>query len=339
MRAPSARAAPITRTAHRNAPAPHRRQTSNATNATVALGKTIWHRGRPNLAADFDYLTTALGLGAAVDVIFTGGSAGGASVFYSLDFVRGLLPSSTRLFGAPDAGFFVDAPVYTNASQFAFREEFIGANAFWNSTGAGSLNARCLAAFAAEPWRCFFPNYYAPYVETPWHAMMAAYDLASLSMIYNLPCLPPKCAAAELQALRQWRGIYLRALAPAVASFPFNGAYADSCLVHEQNVMYCQNQPVPNCRGWNTYNVTAAGFPAQLTPQAGFSLWFDALSANWEGVVAQRRAWAARVDEGTASGGGYPQRRREEEAAGGAQQVLVVDPVEWPNNPSCPWGT
>ncbi len=256
-------------------------------------------------------------------------------MFYSLDFVRALLPSSTRLFGAPDAGFFVDAPVYTNASQFAFREEFIAANAFWNSTGSGSLNVRCLAAFAAEPWRCFFPNYYAPYVETPWHAMMAAYDLASLSMIYNLPCLPPKCAAAELQALRQWRGIYLRALAPAVASFPFNGAYADSCLVHEQNVMYCQNQPVPNCRGWNTYNVSAAGFPAQLTPQAGFSLWFDALSADWEGVVAQRRVWAARVDKGIASGGGYPLR----EEAAGAQQVLVVDPLEWPNNPSCPWGT
>ena len=100
----------------------HPLQTSNAANPTTGNGKTIWHRGRPNLAADFAYLNT-LGLGAATDVIFTGGSAGGASVFFSLDAVRALLPSSTRLFGAPDAGFFIDAPVYNNASYYFYREE------------------------------------------------------------------------------------------------------------------------------------------------------------------------------------------------------------------------
>ena len=256
-------------------------------------------------------------------------------MFFSLDYVRALLPGSTRLYGAPHAGFFVDAPLYNNATNFFFRDQFFAADAFWNSTGSGSLNARCLAAFAPEPWRCFFPNYYGPYIETPWHAMMAAYDLASLSMIYGLPCLPPKCGPAELEALRLWRFIYLGALAPAVTSFPFNGAYADSCLVHEQNVDYCSGQAVPNCRGWNVFNVSAPGFPPMLTPQAGFSVWFDAVAGDYEGVAAQRRAWAARVDEGIASGRGYPQRGLGE----AVPQVLIVDALEWPGNPSCPWGT
>lgn len=196
--------------------------TSNATLPLTVGNRTIWMRGRPNLAADFAYLTQTLGMGGTV--VYTGGSAGGTSVFLSLDWVRALLPPSTLLLGAPDAGMFLDAPVYSNASNFFFREEFIAANSFWNSTGSGSLNSRCLAAFAAEPWRCFFPQNYARYIETPWHAMMAAYDLASLSMILGLPCLPPKCSATELQALLGWRDTFLGVLRPAVASFPVRSA-------------------------------------------------------------------------------------------------------------------
>eukprot|EP00928_Gymnodinium_smaydae_P085020 TRINITY_DN68324_c0_g1_i1.p1 TRINITY_DN68324_c0_g1~~TRINITY_DN68324_c0_g1_i1.p1 ORF type:complete len:130 (-),score=21.38 TRINITY_DN68324_c0_g1_i1:231-566(-) len=29
-----------------------------------------------------------------------------------------------------------------------------------------------------------------------------------------------------------------------------NGAYVDSCWVHEQNVNYCSDQSTPNCVGW-----------------------------------------------------------------------------------------
>ena len=81
------------------------------------------------------------------------------------------------------------------------------------------------------------------------------------------------------------------------------------------------------------YNVSAPGFPPNLTPQAGFSLWYDQVSGSYERVMGERRAWAALVDEGMSSGKGYPQRRD------AAQQVIVIDPTEWPGNPSCPWGT
>lgn len=32
---------------------------------------------------------------------------------------------------APDAGFFIDAPLWNNATNFFFRDEFIAADAFW----------------------------------------------------------------------------------------------------------------------------------------------------------------------------------------------------------------
>ena len=68
--------------AHPHSARPPASQTSNATLPTVFNNQTFWNRGRPNLAADFDYLNT-LGLGAAMDVVYTGGSAGGSSVFFS----------------------------------------------------------------------------------------------------------------------------------------------------------------------------------------------------------------------------------------------------------------
>ena len=169
--------------------------------------------------------------------------------------------------------------------------------------------------------------------------MMSAYDLASLSMIYGLPCLPPKCAPDELAALLAWRAPYLAALEPAIAAYPGNGAFVDSCLVHEQNVAYCSGQSVPNCRGWSLYTVSAPGFPASLTPQQGFSLWYDATQAQWDALVAARAAWGARVEESLPRGAAaYPQRSRAE-ALALQQQVVVIDPLVWPGNPSCPWGT
>ena len=97
---------------------------------------------------------------------------------------------------------------------------------------------------------------------------------------------------------------------------------------------YCSGQSVPNCRGWNLYNISAPGFAPQLTPQQGFSVWFDATVGNYAQVAADRREWAARVDAGLSTGAGYPVREGAE-----APQVLMVDPLVWPHNPSCPWGT
>lgn len=137
----------------------------------AAAPSQIWMRGRPNLAAVLSFLQTAAGgsMGAApgTEVILSGGSAGGTSVFLSLDWVASFLPSSIKLVGAPDAGYFVDAPVWNQPSNFAFRNEFIAADAFWQSTASGSLNHACLAAFKTEPWRCFFPENHTPYVKTP----------------------------------------------------------------------------------------------------------------------------------------------------------------------------
>jgi hypothetical protein len=169
--------------------------------------------------------------------------------------------------------------------------------------------------------------------------MMAALDVASLDMIIDI-CNPPHCDAAGLAALRLWRFTFLGNLALGLDSFPGNGAFIDTCLVHEQNVDYCAGQGQQNCHGWLTYNVTAPGFAPQLTPQAGFSVWADATFSRYDDVMAEREAWHARV-QGSLAGGpaAYPTRSAAEIERLRAGQVAIIDPLEWPGNPSCPFGT
>ena len=302
-----------------------------------------WHRGRPNLIALVSYLRSALGAASPSEVIVSGGSAGALAAYAAADVVCALFPGS-RCVAAPDAGWFLDASTVNNPHNFAFRDNFIAADlAMWKSTTTGGLPSQCLAAYdaAGELWRCFFAQYSVLYTATPVHAMMSAYDLYSFPNIFGLPCIPPACSAAQLQLLQEWRFQQVGSIAAGLNGFPGSGAYVDSCLVHEQNVAYCQAQSLPNCRGWNLYNMTVPGFNAQLTPQEGFSLWYNTLMANWEAVSAARAVWKSRVTASLAHGAAaYPRRNASEAAAFAAlSPVQLFDPLPWPENLSCPYGT
>jgi hypothetical protein len=65
----------------------------------------------------------------------------------------------------------------------------------------------------------------------------------------------PSCSASQLAIFQQYRDKQLAAIAPALQA-PHTGAFVDSCFVHEQNVDYCSGQSLPNCLGWNVYNVS-----------------------------------------------------------------------------------
>ena len=119
-----------------------------------ASGVPLHYRGRANLAATLDTLALPEGrdrpgIGAATDVILTGGSAGGLAVFLQLDYVASRLPAVPRVVGQPDAGLFADLP--NTKGTFAYRASFQGADvpSMWNSTMGGGTNAACLASTAA----------------------------------------------------------------------------------------------------------------------------------------------------------------------------------------------
>ena len=205
----------------------------------------------------------------------------------------------------------------------------------WNSSASGGLNARCLAAFAGEAWRCYFPQYSAPFIATPLFISGSSVDMWGLENILALDCVPtskpvaglPPCDGAQLAAMAGWWASFRASILPLLAGNPALGSFICSCFVHEINVDYCSSQSLPNCRGWATYKVAppAAAGGAPIALQQAFPLWFDDAMARWDAVTEAFAAAAARaVAGGDASSSS---------SSLGPHQLF--DTVQYPNNPTC----
>jgi hypothetical protein len=73
--------------------------------------------------------------------LVSGGSAGGLTVFLGLDFIAARFPPAARVVGAPDAGFFIDAPQF-NSTALTFGDEFAAADASTLSIAAAFSQQR-----------------------------------------------------------------------------------------------------------------------------------------------------------------------------------------------------
>jgi hypothetical protein len=245
-------------------------------------GAQMWMRGRPSFDAIIQDLGDRFGFTTATEVILSGGSAGGLAVFYNLDHLATLLPATvTKFVGFPDAGFFLDAK--NVKGEYFYRSRFIAADPVWNVTASGGTNLACLAANAAAntQWKCLMAEYIVPHLKTPLFVMNSAYDAYQLPNILQTPC-PVSDAVKQCDdtAAQAYGTMFKQRVRDTVlAASPKNGAFVDSCWVHEQNVNYCENQGVPNCVGWSPiepgsmrwgYTTAVDG----LTPQDAFGQWY-----------------------------------------------------------------
>ena len=122
-------------------------------------------------------------------------------------------------------------------------------------------------------------------MQTPLFVMNAAYDVYQLPNVMKLPCFPPNCSTAQILEMNQWRTDFITTI-KVVQSVKGSGLFVDSCLVHEQNVDYCAaTQSLPNCRGWNSYNVDG------LTPQVAFSNWYFSRGSVSTRQLVDSKSW------------------------------------------------
>jgi hypothetical protein len=309
----------------------------------------IYFRGRNNLAAVMQYIRQNMGLPSTpTDLVLSGGSAGATSTYLALDLVASWFPG-TRVVGAPDAGFFLDAfNVHYNTTWYS--NCFQAALPVWNSMGG--LNARCLSQYPTAPYKCFLQQYAATFIQTPYIILNSAIDMWQILNDLQLPCVPstngqpvagvPSCSAAQVAQVNNYRLLQLQAVAPAL-QVPFTGAFIDTCFVHESNVDYCSTQPLPNCIGWNIYNVSISNpvAPAAVTMDQTFHAWHLAVTQDYDAVVSARADYieelvAKKQKEGRAAAP-LPLPSTVWEPLRGT--VQVIDAVEYPNNPSCPFPT
>jgi len=147
-------------------------------------GKDIFFRGFASLNAGIDLLLS-LGMGAAKLITFTGGSAGGLTVFLHLDHVRERMRTqapNARVVGEPVCGFFADLPTdgYTPQNQsYPNRMHYV----YDMQAAAGSLSPACQAYYGSDAWKCIMAPHAAQFVDTPWFALQSRFDTWQLGNV------------------------------------------------------------------------------------------------------------------------------------------------------------
>ncbi|MFN4218778.1 MAG: pectin acetylesterase-family hydrolase [Candidatus Bipolaricaulia bacterium] len=173
-----------------------------------------WHfRGARIVRAVIDDLmnpaiTPSPNLADATEVLFSGGSAGGAGVMANLDWVTERLPHAT-VRGLNDAGWAVDIRPYESSIP-SFLDQTQQGYALWQ----GVVDTSCAAANPGTEGRCY-TEYAYPHISTPLFVQQAQFDGAILRLLGVVPPFDDKERAYMLEFAAAVR----RSLEPVLAAF------------------------------------------------------------------------------------------------------------------------
>jgi hypothetical protein len=213
----------------------------------------MWFRGAPSFDSALDLLLS-LGMSEADLIIFTGGSAGGLTVFLHLDHVAERMKTEApkaRVVGEPVCGFFLDsgndgyAPdnvTYTLELKYVYNMQKAG----------GSLSQTCQQAYGVDAWKCIMAPYAAPYVSTPWFALQSRFDHWQLSEELFMPCMqsqpyappykPSTCSPTDVANIQNYGPRFMSQFRPLIdAPGSKNGAFLDACIIHGSTTSTIKN--------------------------------------------------------------------------------------------------
>jgi len=228
------------------------------------VGSTpLFLRGHDILTAAIDQLLSdspgagAPSLSAATEVIVSGGSAGGLSVFLHLDYIASRVHEvnpGAAVAGVANDGFFIDGASIWSERHF-FTEVFKRVVAMGNITSPMQVNSACMAAKQPqESWMCFLAEYTLPHLETRVYIFNSFQDQyqAQTMLSPNISsaddpggvtqwtpfhsCTHAPWSGCNATQYAQWRGMggqfLSRVRAAAAASKVAHGAFLTSCPTH-----------------------------------------------------------------------------------------------------------
>lgn len=204
----------------------------------------MWFRGAKSFDAAIDLLLE-LGMNKADLIVFTGGSAGGLTVFLHLDHVQQRMKvqaPQAKVVGQPVCGFFIDTgnDGYAPTTQtYTLQMQYV----YYMQNASGSLSSKCQSHYGAEAWRCIMAPYAVPFVSTPWFALQSRFDHWQLAEELFMPCmqeqpyappyLPNKCNATDVLNIQGYGPRFMSQFRPLIdAPGSKNGAFLDACIIH-----------------------------------------------------------------------------------------------------------
>jgi O-palmitoleoyl-L-serine hydrolase len=181
----------------------------------VHNGTSLHFLGRWILGAVF----ADLKLAEASDVVIGGCSAGGIHVLAHLDAMRDMLPSSVRVSGFADSGFFMDVDFFTGHKRFVVSPA--------GQNGQRLLSPTCTAEFPQEKEKCLIAQRSAPFLQTPTFVWQSRFDLDQRSCE-----LLPDCAASPPCVEAYARNMSSAIREQLLARRRPHGAFIDVCARH-----------------------------------------------------------------------------------------------------------
>eukprot|EP00040_Diaphanoeca_grandis_P010394 m.53174 g.53174 ORF g.53174 m.53174 type:complete len:412 (-) comp21719_c0_seq1:72-1307(-) len=196
-------------------------------NAT-APAQTIYYRGRPLLDALYDHLLTN-GLSGASELLFSGCSAGGLTVYMHADYIAGRMPSTVKTVALADAMYSIDTvdvagyPVFPDLMSWVF-------NAMNSSA---SVNQGCLEA-NPNGTECMFGVNTAPHVKTPLFVINSKYDTWQAGGIIGAGTCGHDITNCSTKIQTFWSGYADKMVDALIALPPQHGGFLSNCQAHCQ---------------------------------------------------------------------------------------------------------
>ncbi|XP_059065786.1 pectin acetylesterase 8 isoform X2 [Cryptomeria japonica] len=172
----------------------------------------------------------------------SGCSAGGLASFLHCDNFRELLPQNAKVKCIGDGSFFLDEKDISGANFIkSFYNKVIILQEAYNH-----LPKSCTSQM--DPTRCFFPQYFLGYVDTPFFILNSPYDSWQIQNILAPNVADPQgywqnckynissCNETQLTTLQDFRTDMLLAL-KAFEGSKLLGMYINSCFIHCQSEM------------------------------------------------------------------------------------------------------
>lgn len=208
-------------------------------------GTALYFRGNVIRKAVAQELLTAYSLGSATDVIVSGRSAGGLSVYLHVDqWCDTVLASNPRVkcVGLPDSGFFLEYQDPLLNCSLSSRRDTINGNyecglhwVYETQNASAGMNQQCVAAHTATgtEWQCMFAQQSAQHIRAPVFALQSQYDGWARGNVQG----------GGGDSKTQQQGDELTALVQSTLMGHNNesGAFLDSCQHH--------------CGQWNTIQI------------------------------------------------------------------------------------
>ena len=199
----------------------------------------LHYKGYFILGAVYSTFFDKFGMGEAKEVIVSGTSAGGLSVFLHLDQIAELIkakaPTNPRVVGVADAGLFMDLPSYKG--EYTYTPLF--KDIFEFQEISRSLGPDCKSKHTQDDaYKCFIGQYAVNYVKTPLFITNSLYDVYQHYRFMVLQCNPVPgathgvCNKNHIKYMNNYRDTMVETIEKYLQTHPESGAWAVSCWSH-----------------------------------------------------------------------------------------------------------